>query len=574
MQAATPRNDSTTFSFPAVSMLSSERALVGAHIFFAMLALSIGILLGPFQSFRRAPAVTEMLGGEAFTIPIFSYYYQALTLHGVLNALVFTTFFIMGFSYFVSQRTLERPLKSMPLAWLSFGMMVVGTTLAGFAMLTNQANVLYTFYAPMLAHWTFYLGLALVIVASWIGSLSIFMTYWDWRKDHPGQPVPLAAYGILANFVMWFIASLGVAIEVLTMSLPLSLGIIQTTDVQVSRILFWFFGHPLVYFWLIPAYVSWYTMIPKHLGVHLFSDAMGRAAFLMLMIFSIPIGVHHLFVDPGVSELSKVLHSMLTFVVAVPSLLTAFNIAATLERGGRKAGARGGLFNLDFFLRLPWKDPIVAAQLCGMLMFVLGGITGLMNASFTLNVALHNTTWVTGHFHTTLAGAVFLTYMGILYWLLPMLRGRRLFQPRLALAQVYLWFIGMFIFGTGMGRGGVEGAIRRTDMGGAEAYMSADWVPWMNMSALGGLLLLISSVLLFIVVLGTLFASKESVEIAPPISTRAPTHEHIPLFFERWGFWISIIVIACIIMWGPVLLQAMDFINGYWAVGSSGGLAP
>lgn len=565
-------------SFPSLSMLSSERRLIAIHIFVAMAALSIGILLGPFQSFRRAPGVTELLGGEPIAMPIFSYYYQALTLHGVLNALVFTTFFIVGFSYFTVQRSLERSLASMRLAWGAFWLMFVGVALAGYAMITNQANVLYTFYAPMLAHWTFYLGLTLVIVGTWVAAGVIFATYLGWRRDHPGEATPLAVYATVANFIMWVSATVGVATEVLTMQLPMSLGIIQTTDAQVSRILFWFFGHPLVYFWLLPAYTSWYTMIPKHLKVRLFSDVMGRLVFVMIMIIAIPIGVHHLFVDPGISELAKAFHSLLTFVVAVPSLLTAFNIAATLERGGKKRDVADNAIaqtvarildplQLGFFVRLPWGNPVVVSQLGGMMLFIVGGVTGLMNASFTLNVALHNTAWVVGHFHTTLAGAVFMTYIGILYWMLPLMRGRKLWRPRLALWQAYLWLIGMFIFGMGMGRAGIEGAIRRTDMGGAGAYMGEAWAPWLNWSAVGGLILLISSILLYLVIFGTLFASREEPDEPAPISTRAPSTEHIPAIFEKWSLWIALIIISNLIMWGPVLLQALDFTNGFWSIG-------
>jgi len=568
MQAAQPQSTPTVqIEFPKFSLLRSEIALVGSHLFLAFAALSIGLLMGPFQAFRRAPGVTELLGGEAIGMPIFSYYYQALTLHGVLNALVFTTFFIVGVSYFVIQRSLQRPLKYMPLAWASFGLMTVGVVLAGYAMLTGQANVLYTFYAPMIAHFTFYLGLTLVIVGTWVATFNCFATYLDWKNDNPGQPVPLVAFAILANYLMWCVATIGVATEVLTMQLPMSLGIIQTTDAQISRILFWFFGHPLVYFWLIPAYASWYTMLPRQLGVKLFSDSMARVAFLMLMIFSIPIGVHHLYVDPGVSEVAKAFHSALTFVVAMPSLLTAFNMAATLERAGKKNGAQGKMFHMDWITKLPWGDPVITSQILGMLTFIIAGITGIMNASYTLNVALHNTTWVVGHFHTTLAGAVFMTYIGITYWLLPIMRGRKLFAPKLALAQAYLWFFGMMIFGAGMGRAGIEGAIRRTDMGAAGHFMSESWAGWLNLSAVGGFILLISSILLYVVIIGTLFGSKEESEIEVPVATEAPKDEIIPLAMERWGLWLSIIVIASIIMWGPVLLQSIDLINGFWSVG-------
>jgi cytochrome c oxidase subunit 1 len=546
--------ESSVVKYPATSMLSSERLLVGLHILIAVSALSIGLLLGPAQTFRRAPALQ-------WEIPVFSYYYQALTLHGVLNALVFTTFFIVGFSYFVVQRSLQRRVH-MGAAWVSFWLMLVGLLLAAFALLTGQANVLFTFYPPMIGHWTFYLGLTLLIIGTWVAAGNIFTTYQAWRKDHPGERSPLAVFAIVANYVMWITCSLGVAIEVVTMLLPLSLGIIKTTDPQVARVLFWFFGHPLVYFWLIPAYASWYTMLPKQLGVKVFSDSVGRAAFLMIMIFSIPIGVHHLFADPGISQVYKIMHSFLTFVVVIPSLLTAFNIGATLERAGRKNGGRG-LFG--WMLRLPWGNPLVVAQLCGMLLFVIGGVTGMFNASYSLNVALHNTTWVVGHFHTTLAGAVFLTYMGILYWLVPLMRGRELFGgKRLALAQILTWFVGMTIFGLAMGRAGLEGATRRTDLGAAN-YINDAWIPWMNLTAFGGALLLVSVILLYVVLIGTWFGSKKEHIDAAPISTTGPVET--PLWLENWGLWVKVIIITNVVMWGPVLFSTLNFVDGFWGVG-------
>jgi cytochrome c oxidase subunit 1 len=548
-----------------------ERFQVGAHLLIAFVALSVGILMGPFQTFRRSPFMNawalENLG-TAMPMPIFSYYYQALTAHGVLNALVFTTFFIMGMSYFVVQRSLQRPMKSGLAVWASFWIMVVGMALAGGAIIGNQSNVLYTFYAPMLAHWAFYLGLALVIVGSWVGAFNVFWTYADWKRDNPGQKAPLATYAIVCNFVMWFSASLGVAIEVLTMLLPLSLGWVDTTDPQVARIFFWFFGHPLVYFWLIPAYVSWYTMLPKQLGVKLFSDSFARIAFLMIAILSIPIGVHHLFTDPGVSELAKLYHSALTFVVAVPSLLTAFNIAATIERAGRKRGATN---ILDWMWKQPYGDPVVAAQYMGMFLFIFGGISGLMNASYNMNVALHNTTWVTGHFHTTLGGAVFLTYISVTFWILPKITGRKLFMPRVALAHVYLWFFGMIIFAGSMGRAGIAGATRRTDLGGVGAYISEAVGYWMNWSAVAGVILLISSICLYVVLVGTaLFSKREENDSIIPVDGVPSQTEYAPPVLENWRLWVTVVVISNLIMWGPVMLNAISLTQGFWVSGQPG----
>ena len=536
--------------FPKVGLLSSEQWLVGSHIITALIALAIGIFLGPFQLFRRAPMMK-------LQIPVFSYYYQALTVHGVINALFFTTFFIVGFSYFVVQRSLERPIWKPKLAWVAYGLMLVGLLMVMYTLITNQANVLYTFYPSMIASPFFYLGLVLLVIGTWIVTAILFMTYYAWRKEHAGEHVPLAVFATLSNYTMWCVATVGVAIEVLFMLLPLSLGLIHTTDPQTARALFWFFGHPLVYFWLIPAYISWYTMLPKQVDSKIFSDPLARVAFIILLIFSIPVGVHHMYVDPGVSMMMKTIQWIFTFAVAIPSFLTAFNIAAMLERAGRKRGATN---LIDWMWKQDWGNPVVAAQLVGMLMFVVGGVSGILNASLTLNVALHNTSWIPAHFHMTLAGAVTMTFIGILYWLLPMIRGRALYSTKLALWQIYTWFVGMLIFGYTYGEAGILGVPRRTDLGSA-SYVNAEAVPYLNGAAIGGVLLLISSSLLFVNILGTLFLSKEPVSGEAPIDTHVESNS--PMFLERWGFWLIVVLVLVVLAWGPVFLETVDFTNGF-----------
>src|SRR5699024_11893816 len=106
-----------------------------------------------------------------------------------------------------------------------------------------------------------------------------------WRKENPGEKTPLLSYMAVITLVMWQIATLGVAASVLIQFLPMSLGITDTIDVLVSRTLFWYFGHPLVYFWLLPAYMAWYVIIPKIIGGKLFSDTIDRISFVLLLLF-------------------------------------------------------------------------------------------------------------------------------------------------------------------------------------------------------------------------------------------------------------------------------------------------
>ena len=242
---------------------------------------------------------------------------------------------------------------------------------------------------------------------------------------------------------MWIIASAGIAVEVLVFILPWAIGWVEFIDPQLSRTFFWFTGHPLVYFWLLPAYVAWYTLLPKLAGGKLFSDPLARLVFILFIVLSTPVGFHHQYTDPGVPTGWKTLHAIFTFSLFIPSMLTAFTVIASLENAGRKRGGKG---ILGWIWKLPWGNPSVSAMLLAGIAFMFGGIGGLINASYNINLVVHNTSFIPGHFHLTVGGAVTITFMGLAYWLLPQLLGRKLWSPKVAVAQTWTYFIGLMIF--------------------------------------------------------------------------------------------------------------------------------
>ena len=408
-------------------MTALERRLAAANILVALVALFGGVTTGIFQALEYA-------GVEIYPslAPVIRSHYHSLSIHGVLNALVFTTFFICGFLPFIFSRALGTPLERPRLAWWTFWMMVAGLVLAGIPLVANAATVMFTFYPPLKANWAFYLGLTLVVAGTWLVTLNLVVTWRAWRARNPGVTTPLAAFMSLVTFVMWTIASLGLAAEMVFMILPWSLGLVNGTDALLARTLFWFTGHPIVYFWLLPAYVSWYTLVPRQAGGKLFSDPIARTSFILFLVLSTPIGIHHQYTDPGIHQGWKLLHALFTFAVFFPSLLTFFNVVASLETGGR---ARGGGGWINWFVRIPWSDPSLAAQVLAMSLFAFGGIGGLINASFNVNMVVHNTAYIVGHLHLTVGTAVTLTFMGISYWLVPHLAGRALWSRGLALVQ-------------------------------------------------------------------------------------------------------------------------------------------
>jgi cytochrome c oxidase subunit 1 len=451
----------------------------------------------------------------------------------------------------MTARALGMPLASRPLAWATFWLMTGGLVLAAVPLVGNAATVLFTFYPPMQAHWAFYVGLTLVVVGTWLVTLNLVLTYHAWRAKNPGTRTPLAAFMALVTFVMWTIASLGLAAEMLFMLIPWSLGLLGGTDALLARVLFWFTGHPIVYFWLLPAYVSWYTLVPRQAGGRLFSDPLARVSFILFLVLSTPLGFHHQFTDPGIHEGWKLLHAFLTFVVFFPSLLTFFNVVASLESGAR---ARGGKGWVAWFGRLPWGDPSLAAQVLAMLLFAFGGVGGLINASFNVNLVVHNTAWIPGHLHLTVGTAVTLTFMGITYWLVPVLCGRALWSRRVALAQAWLWFGGMVVFSNALHRLGLMGAPRRT-MLGAAPYLQPEWKAVLPLVGIGGTILFVSALLYFLNLGLTLVASREPAPAMPAFAEALSGSEHAPAILDRWGPWLALAALLIAIAYGPTLFR-------------------
>lgn len=534
-------HDPTRFELP-----DSQRATVRWFVYLAFGAMGIAVIHGFAQALNYA-------GVNILTwFPGLQNYYQGLTIHGVLNALVLTFAFTNGFLGLTTARGLGRPLDG-GLYRAALWTMVVGVGLAAWAMFSGRASVLFTFYPPLQAHWTYYLGLALLVVSTWIVSVVLFRALAAWRREHPGERVPLLAFVSVATYAMWDLASIGIAVSVVFFLLPWSLGWIAGADPLFSRTLFWYTGHAIVYFWLLPAYVYWYAFVPRHAGGKLFSDPVTRVVFLLFLALSIPTGFHHQYADPGIPEAMKFGHAILTFGVFYPSLITAFSVVAALEMGGR---ARGGRGLLGWFLKLPWGNPTLSACVLAMLVFALGGITGLINASFSVNQVVHNTTWIPGHFHMTVGTAVALTFMGIGYWLVPWLEGRALWGRRLAVAQGWIYFVGVLVFARGMISGGLEGMPRRTFMYGA-TYSKPSWELAGILTGIGGTLMFASVAIFGLVLAMTIaFGRREERGDLPIAETIVgPAHGGWERNLDRLWIWVVGTVVLILIAYGPFLVS-------------------
>ena len=520
--------------------LHSENRVVIAHLYTATAAIALGAIFGVFQGFART---------GAFGAPSWFDYYRILTMHGVLMALVFTTFFITGLSLFVTYRAIPRT-RSLGVAWFGWTLMLLGTAMAAVTILKGDATVLYTFYAPLKASPWFYLGATLLVLGTWVVAFEVFENVNYFRKTNPGKPVPLVVFCAAATSVMWIVATLGVVAEMFLL-IPWAFGWTSGVNVMMTRMFFWYFGHPLVYFWIMGAYIIWYNIIPTCYGGNLFSDALTRLTFVMLILLSTPVGIHHEFMEPGIASVWKMLHTVTTYGVAIPSFITAFAIFASFELYAIKQGRNGFIATVK---ALPWNDPTFSGAALGMLLFILGGFGGLVNASYSMDTVVHNTIWIVGHFHVTVGGPVALTFLGAAYWMIPRLTGRALWKPQWALFQTRMWFFGMLIMALSMHFAGLLGAPRRTaEVGYMGAAAANAWQPLMLLAAAGGFFLFLSILAFVAVAVGTLLQNKsadyDEVTFATPadgaMATPAPL-QHL----YRWG--VLALVLAVLAYAGPL----------------------
>jgi cytochrome c oxidase subunit I len=516
----------------------NSRTLALCHYWVAFATFLPAVLLGAWQMLMRSPLPVPLDDPNA--------YYASVTLHGTAMAYVVTTFFAMGFGYAVAATSLGRPVRGAGAAWIGFVICLVGTVIAIAPVLTGNASVLYTFYPPLLASAWYYLGAFLLIGGSMIWVVLMIVNMTAWKRDNPGRPVPLAMFAITATAMLWAWAAAGVLIELAGILLPRAFGWSDLIDAALGRTLFSVTLHAIVYFWLMPAYIGFYTLLAEAAGGRLYSDTMGRLTFIMFLVFSLPVGMHHLLADPEHGSGFKFLQSFLTFLVALPTLLTVYSITATLEIAGRLRGGRG---LLGWIPALPWHEPMVLAVGLSLVMLGLGGFGGLINMSYAMNAMIHNTSWVTAHFHLIFGGAVVIMYFAVAYEMWPRITGKPLQSKRLACWQLWLWFVGMLITTIPWHIAGLMGQPRRILIFDYSIPMVARTGPLVVISTIGGFILLLSAILLIIVLVRSHFGERTLITpLRYALAVNPP--QLVPVALNSFGIWNAIVLVLMVAAYG------------------------
>lgn len=443
------------------------------------------------------------------------YYYRLLTLHGV-NMLVFWIIFMeMGILYFASTTLLNSRLFSKKLGHLSLGLMGLGAVMTNYIILAGQADVLLTSYVPLKAHPLFYLGIILFAVGALIVCFNFFATLYIAKRDKTYEgSMPLVTFGAMAAAIIAVLALLHGA-AALVPTYFWSMGWIESVDPGLYRLLWWGLGHMSQQINVCAMVAVWYFMGTMTTGAKPLNETVCRGAFLLYILFINLASAHHLLVDPGVGPGWKIWNTSYAMYLAVlASMIHGYTVPASLEVAQRRKGFTKGIFG--WFAKLPWRDPGFSAVLLSIVIFgFIGGITGVTLGTEQINIIAHNTLRIPGHFHATVVGGTSLAFMGLAYYLVPLIFQREFYLKKLARIQPYLFGIGIVIMSLGMSFAGSYGVPRRHwDVEFSGSILNAGFDPiahvMLGLVGVGGILAFLGLIIFIGLTVATVFFGRSN----------------------------------------------------------------
>ena len=498
--------------------------LIYANAFVAVVCLLIGGILAIGVVLTRWPAI-HWLQADTF--------YQVLTAHGINMLIFWIIFFEVAVLYFASSVLLRCRIATPKIAWLAFALMVIGAVVNNYAVYDGGSSVMMTSYVPMMAAPSFYLGLILFAVGALIACFVFFGTLVVAKRDKTYEgSVPLVTFGATtAAIIAVFTIVSGAMILIPTWLM--SIGVVQNVDPLAYRVIWWAFGHSSQQI-NVAAHISiWYLVAAIAFGAKPMSERVSRGAFLLYIVFLQLASAHHILADPGVSTSWKVVNtSYFMYFAVLASMIHALSVPGAMEVAQRGKGFNKGLF--EWLRKAPWGNPTFSGVFIAIVGFgFLGGITGVMMGTEQLNMLIHNTIYVPGHFHATVVVGTTLTFMALTYYLIPVLFRREMINPGLARLQPYIFGFSMYFFCLVMMGAGTLGVARRHwDMAFAGAPMAYEWPGaaylMMGMVGIGGIAAIVGGAIYIYITVGSILWGKRldagATSARPtPVPRAAPT---------------------------------------------------
>ena len=396
-----------------------------------LIGISISFLLGGvFALLLRAELFLP--GAQLWTE---NQYNQLFTLHGaVMVFLVIIPGLPAALGNFSLPLQLGAPDVAFPkLNLCSFYLWCAGASLLLLSLLVNAADTGWTFYTP----YSTTTGTAVIPAvggAFVLGFSSIFTGLNFIVTIHKFKPkgmtwfrMPLNLWGLYSTALLQVLATPVLAITLLLLLAEriMNIGIFDPAlggDPVLFQHFFWFYSHPAVYIMILPAMAVMSDLITTFSHKHVFGYRFIAYSSIGLAALSFLVWGHHMFVS-GQSKLAGMVFSALTFTVAIPSAIKVFNWVATL-------------YKADITL----KTPMLYA-LSFILLFTIGGLTGIFLGALNVDVHLHDTYFVVAHFHYVMMGSALIAFLGGLHYWWPKISGY-MFNERVGQVCAIFVFIG------------------------------------------------------------------------------------------------------------------------------------
>jgi len=492
--------------------------LIKANAVAAVVFLAIGGLAGLLVALTRWPAVHLLPAAD---------FYLALTAHGLDVLLVWIIFFEMAILYFASAVLLNSRIATPRLGWAQFGLMLVGSLIVNVAVLQGNSTVMFTSYVPMQATPWFYLGMILFAVGALIGCFVFFATLVIAKaeKTYEGS-IPLVTFGAMTAAIIAVFALVSGAI-ILIPTLFWSLGWVANIDPLMYKTIWWAMGHSSQQINMAAQVSVWYAIGAMVLGAKPLSEKISRMAFLLYILFLQLASAHHLLAEPGLSSEWKIFNTSYAMYLAVlGSMIHGMSIPGAIEAAQRSRGLTNGIF--EWLRKAPWGNPAFAGMFLSLVLFgFLGGISGVVMGTEQINLIMHNTIYVPGHFHATVVAGTTLAFMAITYLIVPLIFRRELVMKKLAQWQPYLFGLGVAgisLFMMGAGTLGV--ARRHWDITFSDASLPFDYPAtaflMMGLNGLSAIVAAIGGIAYVVIVVGSILFGKrigDTESIAPVLGT-------------------------------------------------------
>jgi len=300
------------------------------------------------------------------------------------------------------------------------------------------------------------------------------------KRRNGGGPWSALGFGLAA----WAGLLLVTALAAVATFLPAALwavGLGPLPDQHATRwhLLF----HNLHYLPLMGTVLVWYALLPELTGVRsILGERFSKGAFALYLLLVPPTSLYHMFLEPDLAPPVRLLGSVLSLLIGVPTVAVFLVLTVSLEAALRARGARGPL---GWLRALPWGEPTFAALAAAVVNLALGGTFAFVLIQERLAPLLSDTVFVPAYFHFLTVGTVSLTALAGLGRLLPALVGGAVPAPRARTLLPWLSTLGLVLFGFAGVTAGLAGMPRRTLDLSYDGVAPAAWAASARAIALG-----------------------------------------------------------------------------------------